>query len=199
MTKLYLTSGEFLLFSRNHPVFLTRPTWGHLIYPTHSLDCASPTFASILCGFLEFLSSFLCVRLPPFRTPPFVHFLQGKISPHSLFHCMPTAWRAHILSAIFSYRKGSFTCTHTLPGHNLLVLVCYSTHVSSFCPFKRNNFVIFVSHPLNFPMSAASMTWFHFQRRKTAYTWFHQTLTFHPPRNIFTFVYHDVLPESLVC
>ena len=132
------------LFSRNHPVFLTRPTCSHLIPHISSIVPHSLVLPSCAV-FWIFFHHFLCVGIATMSCSSIYTLSSGRISPHSLVHCVPTPWR-HILSAICSHRKGSFICTHIFLAI-MLVLVWYSTRVSSFCLFKRNNFVIiFVSH-----------------------------------------------------
>ena len=126
-----------------------------------------------------------------------IHTLSsGRISPHSLFHCMPTPWR-HILSAIFSHRKGSFICPHIFLAI-MLVLVWYSTVVSS-CLFGQNNFVIIcVSHTL-FSNVCCVHDQGSFSKSDNDIHVIHQALTFHSPRNILALVYLDVLSKSFVC
>ena len=79
-----------LLSSRNHPVFLTC----QLSHPTHVHDCATPTCASISYGFLDRLSSFLCVGIATMSYSSNYTLSSGRRAPHSLFHRTSTPWRA---------------------------------------------------------------------------------------------------------
>ena len=103
--ELVLVSRRRLLFSLNHSIFLTPPNMSPS-YPTHSLDCATTTYASILCGCRDLLSSFLCVGHATHAVLLHLYtFFKESITAFgssSQTHSMAR----HILSAIFSFSKG---------------------------------------------------------------------------------------------
>ena len=93
------------------------------------------------------------------RTSPLVHVLQEVENCIRFFVAQPSHGAPHAFRN-FSHKKRA-TSSAQISSAIMLVLVWYSTHVSS------NIFVnIFVTNPLFFPMSAVSTTKFHFQKRR---------------------------------
>ena len=126
--EIVLVLWRVLLFSRNHPVFLTRPTCSHLI----------PHIPS--CGFLDLLSSFLCVGLATMSHSSIYTLSSGRISQHSLSSLHAHSMARHILSAIF-HKKRQFHLHPYLPGHNAGSCLVFDPR-RHFVFSKRNNFVI---------------------------------------------------------
>ena len=103
--ELVFVHRRALLLSRNHPIFLTRSTCGHPI-PHISSIVPHPIYASILCDFLDLLSSFLCVgSATMLYISTYTPSSESK-SPHSLFSSQTHTMARHMLSAIFSHKKG---------------------------------------------------------------------------------------------
>ena len=133
-------------------------------YPTHFHDCAISIYVSILYDVLDHVPSFLCVRSATISYSSTYTLSSRNKSQNSIFHRRPTPWHATYSPQFFNIGRAGPSAIHIFLAI-LHVLVWYSTHDSSFCLFRRNNRVIvLVSHPLIFPLSAASTTSFHFQK-----------------------------------
>ena len=141
---VYLSCGEVCSFRVIIQSLL--PAQHVAIMSTHSLDCATFRLCFHLVRFWDLLSIILVCR--DYHHAVLLHlytFFKENITAFSFsFHAHPMA--RHTLSAFSSYRNGSFISTHILLTI-MLVLVWYSTHVSSFLSFQAEQ----LRHYFRFP------------------------------------------------
>ena len=115
MTNLYLSFGEVCSFRFIIQSFSPAQ---HVAIMSHTFPrLCQPNLCFHLEGFRDLLSSFLCVgiaTMPYFST---FSFSSGYQSPHSMFDCRPTPWRATYFPHFFA-QKWQFHLDTYLPGHN---------------------------------------------------------------------------------
>ena len=113
--------ASFALFSQSSS-FLTRPTCGHLI-PHISTIVPLTTYASILCGFLDPLSSFLCVGIATMSYILHLYtFFRESITAFVFFRRIPIPWHATCFRNPFMDKKGwlHLSPVSSWPSHSFL-------------------------------------------------------------------------------
>ena len=102
---LYFSSGEFCFFLAIIQSSSPTQQVATLSY-THFHGCAISIYASISCGFLDLLSSFLCARIATSHTPPLkTLFFQGDNNHIHLFIAYPPHGAPHTFCKIFHTEK----------------------------------------------------------------------------------------------
>ena len=167
VTNLYFSSfGVFSSFSL--PSSLPCPPNLWRSYPTHALDCAIPTGASILCDFLDLVPSFLSVgsaTISYFSTCKL--FLRELITAFGFSIANPSHGTPHTFSK-FLTQEVQFHLYPYLHGH--ITRSC--TVVDPRRLLRRNNrVIILVSHPLMFSIVCWVHDQFSLPKANTAYTW----------------------------
>ena len=106
-SRIVFVLRRVLLLSRNHPVFLTRPSCGHLIPHTHTI-VPSPLMLHLV-WFSGFNLHVVFLHLYTFFRESITAFVFSS-------HAHPMA--RHMPSAILSHKKGHSHPLPHLPGHN---------------------------------------------------------------------------------
>ena len=90
----------------------------------------------------------------------------GNQSPHSPFQCTPTPWRGTYFSQLFRTKMGNFIRTHIFLAMMLVLFGNQPMSLLSVFSGRKVSSIFLVSHLEFFPLSAVSMTKFHFQRKR---------------------------------
>ena len=194
---LYLSFGKVCSFRIIIQSFLTRPTSSHHVPHIPSIVPAT-SYASILCVFRDLLSSFSCVGHATMPYSSTDRLSSGNQSPQSLFHCMPTPWRATYFPQFFVQKK-QFHLHPYLSGHYAASGLVFNPRLF-FLSFQTEQLRhYFCLPPFNFFQCLLRPRPSFTSKGENGVHVIHQSLTFYSPRNIVTLVHLVVLPRGLVC